>query len=879
MASVGTQIHGYRRGHELLAASLTLPKTEQSVVDRLSDVAGPLRPSERFSPYLTGYPLPGGSHYVLARTWQDLDAPRAGCVRTRSLLVPATEWADARSLVPYVDALDASGFPEGDEASAADVVLDRPTKPLPPAPAFRAEDLLEALFLEDPKPVAVFDAPDAELIALRLLTALWPAMRARFSFSTFARSPRRIEGRFFDLVFAPKDARSKFSDWPGRRVDGRAEQTARHRWTDAIIRRVFEEAEPRLMSAEDIAVVGSQGAETPSALRVALLWWELGGKLEKSPTAALGMLDIANSRNLWETAALRTLDPAIASATRRAVDTLAEDEAWDFVGALARKVHGRPLRVGRQELERAAAILAARAPEGAVALASQPDADGVATALVPAMSSGLASHFTGRTSETLSAARPDVLGRLVAASDTLSARAAEDPGLIARLGEVWSSLDPQLEADLRRRILPLVHQDRQLPLLAPILHNLDRSGLLAEIRHLAEVGGLDAQSFFTPIVQRAREVNAVGAVRDELVGQFASESRDGFLFATLTPVPADLAWLAGEGRLDRDLAARWMLTLLRAADRDGFSAAFRDEAAREAILRILPSSATDVMQRVLSEAGLPLGIHVRLLLGVLPGLASGEWRQIVGGTLDRCLREGFGGDEVGTIAKLVDAIGSDVDPGWLIWTALKRGVPTQVVSRNLRAFARIGLTARGRVVAAIGELARALDARYAMDLDGGAIDAFAALLGEAAKSNPGAALEAAGRILPLLMRSRREPVSGLVAVAFPMVYRELAKKDEVPDLLKFVPFFDWDRCKTARQELVYAFMASSWAPGDLARTACLCQDVGKILRRAAKAFDGDAYIARIASDLSRLDGQCRSKVERTISNIRSDWSSKFDWRD
>src|SRR5690606_19865154 len=100
-------------------------------------------------------------------------------------------------------------------------------------------ELLEALFLEDSQPVAVFDCPVPQLVAVRLLTALWPAARAQFSLSTFALSPRKIGPRFFDLVFAPLDARPRFSDWSGRRVDGRSSQAARHRWTAPLVQRVF----------------------------------------------------------------------------------------------------------------------------------------------------------------------------------------------------------------------------------------------------------------------------------------------------------------------------------------------------------------------------------------------------------------------------------------------------------------------------------------------------------------------------------------------------------------------------------------------------------------------------------------------------------------
>ena len=60
----------------------------------------------------------------------------------------------------------------------------------------------------------------------------------------------------------------------------------------------------------------------------------------------------------------------------------------------------------------------------------------------------------------------------------------------------------------------------------------------------------------------------------------------------------------------------------------------------------------------------------------------------------------------------------------------------------------------------------------------------------------------------------------MIAVLFPIVYRKLTRSDDVSDLLKFLPLFDWDCCKTASSELVNAFMSSSWKAGDLALTVC-----------------------------------------------------------
>ncbi|TIP45708.1 MAG: hypothetical protein E5X69_14720, partial [Mesorhizobium sp.] len=65
---VDQQLHGYRNGHELLSGTIRLPARDQDLVDRLSDIAGPIGPGEKFAPYLTCYPLPSGSHYIVARS-------------------------------------------------------------------------------------------------------------------------------------------------------------------------------------------------------------------------------------------------------------------------------------------------------------------------------------------------------------------------------------------------------------------------------------------------------------------------------------------------------------------------------------------------------------------------------------------------------------------------------------------------------------------------------------------------------------------------------------------------------------------------------------------------------------------------------------------
>lgn len=219
------------------------------------------------------------------------------------------------------------------------------------------------------------------------------------------------------------------------------------------------------------------------------------------------------------------------------------------------------------------------------------------------------------------------------------------------------------------------------------------------------------------------------------------------------------------------------------------------------------------------------------------------------------------------IAQLLDIMGERLDGAWAVRIGLRRAVPASAASRNMIAFHNSPEPARLRVVRAIAELAQAICDRNTIDLEVEALEACALFMFEAEKAAPRALLDAAGRILPMLMQHRRKPVSPMIAATFPMIYRELAKQDDIPILLQFIPFLDWDRCKAARYKLVDAFMSSSWSPADLALTACRCGDVDKILRHAAESSGGEGYIERIARGIDQLPDKCRSAVQKTISSI------------
>ena len=853
---------------------MPLPKTEQSVIDQISDVAGPLGPRERFEPYLTAYPLPSGKRFVLARTWQDLTVARAGCVRTLSLVIPMEEWAQADGLSGYLDQLRLGRLPDARDATQV-VVRNIGGEPLPPTLPFNGSELLEALFLEDVRPVVMLDTLEPELVATRLLTALWPSLRRRFAVSTFARSPRKLGGRDFDLVFAPKDARPRFADWNGRRVDGRLVQEGRHRWTGAIVGRVFEQPHPRLLTVSERGLVGgNEGShEGAAALRIALLWDELAAKVPNAPTAALGLLDIVNSGKVRDALAIEAIEPSLVDAASRASTTFADGDAWSFLSAIVRKLQGRSLPVGHAAIADAIERLAARAPEGAISLLSQDDPRGILTELVPRIARGLTRNFTDRTSTALRQAAPAVLGKLLAQDYPFAKQVAEDRPLVEQLGQVLPALDGATLDAVGLSLLPQLVEDWQLPALKPLIRRLDAPRLVSELRHLGQVNDFTGKKLSSLVLARALSAGAKEDVRSTLLTLPPTSRRNEIIAQTLVPTADDAHWLqeVDADLLDRRSATAILLDLLGRADDEQFAAILQDERVGAHALTVIESQAPKLLLRAMSEDVLTIDAFVRLLPRVLNDLQGVGRLKLTEVALYRCLRNRFDGDEIDLITSLISAMGDDLDAAWFARTSLDRDLDGATASRNMVALGRSADRTRLRVASAIEDIARTLVQRPNLDLDPAAVEACATLMLCAEEVAPKALLFAAGLLLPVLLRSRDRPISPMIVAAFPLVHRELARVDGGSDFFIFMRFFHWDRCKTVRHELVDAFMSSCWPPSDLAVTACRTNEVAKILGHIGAQHGGTNYLKKIMSDIHAIPKYCGDLIESEFYKISKDF--------
>lgn len=879
MITAEVQIHGYRKGHQLLASTVTLSKEDQTVVDRLSDVTGPLRPNEKFLPYLSIYPLPSGTYCVIARTWQDLAVSRAGCVRTKSILVYMQAWVYKPLLSSVLRELSSADLPT--EMDAVRVELEEQHEKLPKAQDFTANELVEALFLEDVKPVVVFDAADPELIVSRLITALWPDIRSRFSLSTFALSPRKINGRDLDLVFAPSSAKGKFSDWLGRRVDGHSAQSPRHRWTSTIVRRVFEEPIPRLLSEKEVHLLADHDAGSRDSLRIALLWEELLVKLHLMPTAALGLLDIISSGRVNKAVAEKSLGYRLYDTIRMAADSLPLNDAWDFVGAIARKIHGHLMPTGKLALalESLVSQLAERIPDGVISMLQKPDPSGAISNLLPSIALGLGKGAAPSVEQTLVNAPVDIIARLLLVEGplTLAIRIVKDDALIPRLGTVLTEVDPELANKIGMKILPYLIEDRQLAAAKPIICGLDLPQIIEEFHWLEEVNNFQAEEISAALIDRARELKGLPAVRDTLISSVKSEKRDKLLARTIDAVKADVRWLLDEKRLSISTITALLTGVMRRADNKQFAKLISDREIGTRILSSLPEEATDILERASLQGNLPIDSYVCVIRSLIIKVDITKKIEIARLAVERCLRNRFDNDEYVVLVMLLDTLGERIDGQQIIKIGLDRDIGAYVASRNMVVFNMVSPSARKRIVEAIDEIAIALYKRKVLDLSEVAFDACAKLMFDAEKTSAVVSLVAASRLLPSLFRAYRQPVSLIIAALFPLIYLELSRGGEVPDFLKSASLFDWDHCKSARRELVKSFMSSSWHPSDLALTACRCGDLNSVLKSVVKADGGKEYLKKIEKDISRLNDNDQLLAKRTIAEIKASKSAKFYW--
>ena len=879
---VHQQLHGYRKGHQLLSSSLALHAWDQDAVDRLSDLTGRLRPGQVFEPYLTTYPLPSGSHYVVARTFQDLEAPRSGCVLTRSVLIPMPVWVGLETL-HWVLGMLVAVDPE-EEVGVREVADSSAGVPPREVADVRVVEIVQALFLEDERPVVVFDAPEAELMASRLLLALWPALRRRFSICTLALGPRRMGERAFDLVFAPASASSRFTRDAYRRIGTRRSGTAAdvHRWAGPTAVEIFRAREPSLAAKDVLGLLARDDQGDRGAVRMVLLWHELASRAATTPTAVLGMLDILNSGAAPGAAMWPGLLNKVVGAIELAAEALAPQESWEFLLALEGKLawETAPARLAEKVEDMARGVARRDAEQALRVVATRWTGVDCSEALGRGLADGLAmsAGFAGLRRR-LDGLQPDMLLRLTDLSDCLREAMAKAVG---RDPEAWcGTLERVLrgeDAHARRRVregIVAVIDDRVAGRwISRLLAGAEHSELAEVAVEAGRTGRLGASGLTEGLVEAARTGGSGTMVREAVVARVPAEAADGFLVQLLGFSKGDMEWLLGAVETNR--AGRMLTALLGEADDAAIRSVMSDEWLADRVLAALrkgmPSSSRE-MARVLVLDVVEVDEALDVAFEVAESLDEEERMAVVRWIVDKALSVAAPGDV--RVGRAVEAYGTALSARELVAAATAARIPGPRVGANLVVLDAAPAEIRDGVVGAVDLLSQGLAQRRAENLSADAYGAWARLLSDVDDERGEVRVSAAGTALGFALRKVSYPVSEVVVASFPTVYAEIAqlkaRGKAGRDLRALSSYFrlSWKRPKEGRGELidalVDAFLRSSWPPADLMLAAMGAGIENRVVKRLRRRLFDRAYLERVHRDAGRLEEELRRRVRSCVA--------------
>lgn len=873
------QCHGYKGGHELLGTSVKLGREDQDTIDRLSDISGALRPDEKFFPYLTSYPVPSGEYYVIAKTWQDLEARRAGCVLTRSFLIGASDWAtfgNAKELIQQFRAIDRHNL--GAEAFTIESTMH---PPIPPVDVPQTIELVEALFLEERLPIVVFGAVEADLIITRLLTALWPGIRRSFSTCSFALGPRTVSGRPFDLVFSPKELRSRFAKWDGRRIDGSGERDrgVRHRWSIATARRIFEDATPSLSKFDPLGFLARDRTGDESQLRIALLWDDLVEQSRETPTAVLGMLDVLHSH--VQTGIEH--DHGIAHAVSQAVhlsEVMTPSKRLEFLVLLNIKLENTPIPLSLAvDLRRSFAQAASADVSTAVRILNSalPDIRFITRLMFAGIGDGLAKSATQFLSERVFLTLIDErLVLLSAVSRSFSTQlvgnrpACVDVEWIERLSAAITFPKNEFTTTAQKRIIANLIDERQASLLKACLQGAQISSIIEAVKSMWKRSQLTIEKFDRVLLDAMTGRADLLELRSFLLALPEVPSTTRLLNVSLGTSVEEFGWLLHENRLSEARRLRMLYSLLERADDAVLGGLARSDDLTERILSVItappPSSQPlHAYLKVLARSNISIDLVLDVALPMLKEVRGHIRSELLGELTAKALR--FAGPSSNRhLHEMIADDGFVMNPDYLVANAVSSESSSARISDNLTILNRAPVAVRREMLRYIDNLSFRLNQNHPERLKDEGILAWSQLIADSGEINPSGQLRAAGSALAFALPQIRLNVSPLVVASFPIVYRELKQGMEGPSVWSIL-FSDWDRCKTVRKEITGSFLRSSWPPSDLLKASLPTGDLERILNTLSKEEGGSGYLRLLSRHTSDLDPADRERASNIVGQV------------
>ncbi|MFO0842331.1 MAG: hypothetical protein U0797_08005 [Gemmataceae bacterium] len=896
-------LHGYRKGHQLLEASTRLPPAAADLVAQASDLSGALPTGVTLKPYLTLYPVPDTGYYALARTWPDTKAPRSGCVLTHTLLVPAPLWAAADDPERFTRLHAEPGVTAHCYTAA---LADSPglaTRPTPPAGGGAFEEFVRKFFGEGIRPIVWAGSDEAERIIWAVVRLAWPALRHRLAADSFSLQRRALPDRPFDLMFAPAEARPRFRSLPSEAVIPAGREGTSDRaepWLGELSDALLSPA-PRSPVQREAEDLGPLLNDDPAAVRNLFTARDLRRRLASSPTAGVGLMDLVEALAPPPEAAAETKAAAAIAAVEAAVKAPP--------GEALRCLYLVSDRLTRPAFQRAAGSLAAPISAAVRRLAAA-DLGAAVSALGSCRLVGPLEQF-GPYARGLLDGLEDLADRQPEVLRVLSAHAEVGPRVVARrprvavgylraaAGEATSALvkwvrqaDPDERAGLRAELLPELSA-REFSLLDELLRDVPADEVPAALDAISR-----APQGFSPAEVRQVVADRLSCQHGEPVRQWAARTTNWSIDAAEVVAAAFEPSSSGLGALlvafpaHSDRRAQVVAAFLKAVIASRRVGWLRDVAAADGTFLIpllpagrdLPASLADALGRVLLECPyIPIGRSEQFVARIGQSAGSPDFPLLADRALTSAVTEFVRGNAELALCRrwfiepwAVDWFGR-VPPETLLDLFRSVGPPPER-ARAWTCLAEMPTGVYQRSSPTLPDLTRVLAARGRCALTADEANAWRSVLCRAAvESSPATQLRLCVDAVAAGFRDPRAPLGGVVAAAFPTVYRAVIHSGASPETDELFGFFDWDRAKELRKKLIESFMASAWRPGDLAIAAGGEPLLRKIVKRLRRKWRGEEYAAAVLEDLQSRSEPEAVEARSVMTKLLSDPEYDEPW--
>lgn len=911
-------LHGYQDGHRRLAGSLRLSASDEDLISRISDLSGPLFGEREFQPYFTGYPLSKGKYYAVARTWLDSEAPRAGCVLTHTLLIPAGEIGEIENLQALFDLL--GSIPKRDALSRYEDPISlfsqssvRPSRAC--VDKAMAVDFINKYFGEGLRPILWLDAPCPEDIAGLLFSSLWPRMRRQFAFCTLSLQLRSLDDRPFDLLFAPSSRRSKHHQLERRNVVGvESAETSRlskdpqtQRWQPQLAKEIFSGRSRGLPFRDEFPELWASLEPDPTAISRMYRLRELMDRMSTSPMAAVGIMDLLSSLAPEGDQSLackaRMVHQGIETSSSLS-DPLQSLRTLYLIGdRLEQRAFSAVDEGIVQRMADVVAEMTRRNPDGAIETGQRVILmeDATRSPYVVGVARGLAKIAGDNPSKLLELNRAAVSAPIViAAEPTVAAayysatRDSLEAEMVSR--ELTQSIGyVEKEADRRRLrevLLPQVATHEDSTVLRELLKDLPSRDVTATLDCIEQA----TNSFSSDVIQQVVAAE-ISEQHPFATREWARQSKS-WSFGTTTVTAAsfgrspqgldDLLSYSGSAFQQSLLLAAFIEHQHKYRIPEWLQTCLRDDA--ELVIILLSDGVQDipatcaVIERVLEIPDIPLTPDESLFTVVERFQEASFSTSLVDATMSRAISEYIGGSikkrEFSQWAEsafgrvwfdrvpyprlaslLVQAEDITVSRWSCAWSVLQYAPDTIYTRRYSPVDKLVDLLLRSHLDEWTEEVSVNWVSIIRRAEDVGARSLHLTLCVKA---------------LNYSINHLDLPLSKVVVESFPVVYNHTLTKDSSLSWLRPLSylFSDWDKGKELRRQIVQSFLKSEWPPEDLALAMPDKQTLRKIFKRLHRRSGGDRFITRMLTGLEKHKDPKATKMYRTLKELVE--SPEFD---